>query len=43
MHSMNILVNHNADYFLTDIPGLNLTSYTQINEFGNIVIYKKKS
>ena len=37
------LVNNNADYFLTDVPGLNLTSYTPIKNFGNIIIYKKKS
>jgi len=39
----NYLVTNNADFFFCDIPGLNLTSYTPIKEFGNIVIYKKKS
>ncbi len=37
----NYLMSNNADYYLSDIPGLNLNSYTPIKEFGNITIYKK--
>ena len=37
------LETNNADYFFCDIPGLNLTSYTPIKEFGNVTIYKKKT
>ena len=39
----NYLIANNADYFLSDIPGLNLKSYTLIREFGNVTIYKKKT
>lgn len=35
------LLNNNADYFFSEIPGLNLTSYKPINQFGNIIIYQK--
>ena len=37
------LLTNNADYFFCDIPGLNLTSYTPIKDFGNMTIYKKKT
>ena len=37
------LVNNNADYYLSIRKGLNLTSYVPIKQFGNLIIYKKKS
>jgi len=39
----NYLITNNADYYLSDIPGLNLKSYTSIKDFGNVTIYKKKT
>jgi 4-amino-4-deoxy-L-arabinose transferase-like glycosyltransferase len=38
----NYLVTNNADYYLCDIQGLNLNSYTHVKQFGNITIYKRK-
>ena len=37
----NYLINNNADYYISVRPGLNLTSYTPINKFGIVTIYKK--
>jgi 4-amino-4-deoxy-L-arabinose transferase-like glycosyltransferase len=38
----NYLVTHDADYYLSVRQGLNLTSYMEINHFGNLIIYKRK-
>jgi 4-amino-4-deoxy-L-arabinose transferase-like glycosyltransferase len=38
----NYLVTNNADYYLCDIQGLNLNSYTIVKRFGDITIYKRK-
>jgi 4-amino-4-deoxy-L-arabinose transferase-like glycosyltransferase len=38
----NYLVTNNANYYLCDIQGLNLNSYTPIKQFGNITIYQRK-
>ena len=38
----NYLVTNNADYYLCVREGLNLTSYTPIKVFGNVIIYKKR-
>ncbi len=43
MQFNNYLVNNNAYYYLSIRQGLNLTSYTPIKKFGNLIIYKKKS
>ena len=37
------LVDNNADYYLSVREGLNLTSYTPIKEFGNVIIYKRRN
>ena len=37
----NYLLTNNADYYLCVRPGLNLTSYTPIKQFGIVIIYKK--
>ena len=37
----NYLVTSNADYYLCVREGLNLTSYTPVKVFGNVIIYKK--
>ena len=37
----NYLVTNNADYYLCVREGLNLTSYTPIKVFGNVIIYKR--
>lgn len=39
----NYLVSNNADYYLSVRSGLNLTSYTPVKEFGDMIIYKRKS
>ncbi|MBZ2166163.1 glycosyltransferase family 39 protein [Methanobacterium sp. VT] len=39
----NYLINNNADYFFSDIPGLNLTTYSLIKQFDNIYIYQRKN
>ena len=36
------LVSNNAQYYFSVRRGLNLTSYTPIKEFGDLIIYKKK-
>jgi hypothetical protein len=36
----NYLVQNNADYYFC-IQQINLTSYKQIKQFGNLIIYKK--
>ena len=36
------LVSNGAQYYLSDIPINNLSSYTSIKQFGNVTIYKKK-
>ncbi len=38
----NYLNSNGADYYLCDIQGLNLSSYTPIKEFGNVTIYQRK-
>jgi hypothetical protein len=38
----NYLVINNADYYFSVRNGLNLTSYTPIKKFGDLIIYKKK-
>ncbi|MTK65003.1 MAG: glycosyltransferase family 39 protein [Methanobacterium sp.] len=35
------LVNNNADYYLSVRQGLNLTSYTPVKNFGDLIIYKR--
>lgn len=35
------LVNNNADYYLSVRTGLNLTSYTPVKNFGDLIIYKR--
>lgn len=37
----NYLVTNNADYYLSVRPGLNLTSYTPVKDFGSLIIYKR--
>lgn len=37
----NYLVSKNVDYYLSNMKGLNLTSYKLIKQFGNITIYKR--
>lgn len=37
------LVTNNADYYLSVRPGLNLTSYTAIKQFGDISIYRRQN
>ncbi len=37
------LVSNNAQYYFSVRKGLNLTSYTPIKEFGDLIIYKKKT
>lgn len=37
----NYLIRNNAYYYFSVIPGLNLTSYEPIKQFGNVIIYKK--
>ena len=37
------LVGNNADYYFSVRQGLNLTSYTQIKQFGSLIIYKKNN
>lgn len=37
------LNSNNADYYFCLRPGLNLTSYTPIKQFGNVTIYKRNS
>ena len=37
----NYLINNDANYYISVRPGLNLTSYTPINKFGIVTIYKK--
>ena len=37
----NYLMDNNAEYYFNVRPGLNLKSYTPINKFGNVTIYKK--
>ena len=37
----NYLVTNNADYYLCVREGLNLTSYTPVKVFGNVIIYKR--
>ena len=39
----NYLVTNNADYYISIRQGLNLTSYTPIKEFGDLIIYKRNS
>jgi len=38
----NYLVKNNADYYLSVRNGLNLTSYTPVKQFGDLIIYKRK-
>ncbi len=38
----NYLVTNNADYYFCLRPGLNLTSYTPIKQFGIVTIYIRK-
>ena len=38
----NFLVTNNADYYFCLRPGLNLTSYTPIKQFGIVTIYIRK-
>ena len=38
----NNLNTDNANYFLTDTEGLNLTNYQLIKQFGYITIYKRQ-
>jgi len=35
--------SNNADYYFSIRQGLNLTSYTEIKKFGNVIIYEKKN
>lgn len=35
------LVSNNAEYYISVRPGLNLTSYVQIKQFGYLAIYKR--
>ena len=37
------LVSNNAQYYFSVRRGLNLTSYTPIKEFGDLIIYKRKT
>jgi len=37
------LLTNNADYYLSVRPGLNLTSYVPVKEFGDIIIYKRQN
>ena len=37
------LISNNAQYYFSVRRGLNLTSYTPIKEFGDLIIYKKKT
>ena len=37
------LNSNNADYYFCLRPGLNLTSYTPIKQFGKVIIYKRNS
>lgn len=39
----NYLVNNNAEFYICLRSGLNLTSYTQIKQFGNVIIYQRTS
>jgi hypothetical protein len=43
MQFNNYLVNNNAYYYLSIRNGLNLTSYIPIKQFGNLIVYQKKS
>ena len=37
----NYLVANNAEYYLSDSPGLNMSSYMLIKQFGNVTVYKR--
>ena len=37
----NYLVSNNAEYYLSDSPGLNMSSYMLIKQFGNVTVYKR--
>ena len=36
------LASNGVEYYLSDSPRLNLSSYMLIKQFGNVTIYKKK-
>jgi 4-amino-4-deoxy-L-arabinose transferase-like glycosyltransferase len=38
----NYLVTNHADYYLSVRNGLNLTSYIQVKQFGDLIIYKRR-
>jgi hypothetical protein len=37
----NYLVANNAEYYLSDSPGLHMSSYMLIKQFGNVTVYKR--
>jgi 4-amino-4-deoxy-L-arabinose transferase-like glycosyltransferase len=37
----NYLITNDADYYLSVIPGLNLSSFKSIKQFGNVTIYQR--
>lgn len=39
----NYLKSNNADYYFSVRQGLNLSDYTPIKQFGNLILYKKKT
>jgi hypothetical protein len=39
----NYLKSNNADYYFSVRQGLNLLDYTPIKQFGNLILYKKKT